>query len=385
MSARSAVRPPSKLVALTSLGLALGASGCGAGVQYLVGWSSRETAVRTEQRTVNVTTQPPGLSVTRRDAAGNVIELGVSPARDVHSVEIEETKEIGHTTWLWVGAIAELVSGGLLAAEASATTAEPVDTGTTPTDTITERQAGGGVLVLAGIVDLVLALMQDETVVERRVKTPVQQLTYGVAPEGRPAQSRTLKVPDELLAHFAFEGLAPAKAAQGEAVAATEAEATKARTVTSGGSAVVADRSWIIAVMDVEDVNAGEAKQAIDRGLVRNLGDQLRVFIAQHGLRTIDRSAQEKALREQIKAMKSESYKSCYADECQVELGKALAASHILRTRITRFGSRCVLNGELIDLKAEVTTAASSSQGTCEAEGFLVMGEDVAKNLVRTR
>lgn len=176
--------------------------------------------MRTEHRTVNVTTAPPGLAVTRRDAEGDAVELGLSPARDVHTVHV-----------------------------------------------------------------------------------------FGRA--GGPGARRE----------------------------------------------------------DVEDVNAQDGEQAIDRGLVKNLGDQLRVFIAQHGLRTIDRSAQDKALREQIKVMKSESYESCYADECQVELGKALAASPILRTRITRFGSRCVLNGELIDLKAEVTTAAASSQGACEAEG----------------
>ena len=59
------------------------------------------------------------------------------------------------------------------------------------------------------------------------------------------------------------------------------------------------------------------------------------------------------------------------------------AASHILRAQITRFGSLCVLNGELVDLRAEVATAAASSRGTCEEEGFLQMSEEVATILVK--
>ena len=56
----------------------------------------------------------------------------------------------------------------------------------------------------------------------------------------------------------------------------------------------------------------------------------------------------------------------------------ALAATHILRSKITRFGSKCVLNGELIDLRSEVAVAAASSRGDCVAEGFLNMSEEVA-------
>jgi hypothetical protein len=142
-------------------------------------------------------------------------------------------------------------------------------------------------------------------------------------------------------------------------------------------------KDWIIAVMEVEDLNAKSRRRRVDKGLVRNLGDQLRIFIAQAGVRTIDKSSQDRALFEQLSQLKKDSYKACYDDSCQIELGKALAASHILRSRITKFGKKCVLNGELIDLKAEVTVKAASAQGACEAEGFLTMCERVAQDLVR--
>ena len=54
-----------------------------------------------------------------------------------------------------------------------------------------------------------------------------------------------------------------------------------------------------------------------------------------------------------------------------------------MRSKITKFGSRCVLNGELIDLTREVTIKAASAQGVCQAEGFLEMSEMLARDLMK--
>ena len=140
---------------------------------------------------------------------------------------------------------------------------------------------------------------------------------------------------------------------------------------------------WVVAVMDVKTVTRGRG--ALDRDLMRNISDQLRIFVAQHGIKTVDRSAQDAAFKDHVAQMKADSYKGCYDDNCQIELGKALAASHILRSRITQFDKLCVLNGELIDLRAEVAVGAASSRGDCEEEGFLQMSEDIAKKLVAKR
>jgi hypothetical protein len=138
---------------------------------------------------------------------------------------------------------------------------------------------------------------------------------------------------------------------------------------------------WVIAVMEVE--NRAGPSDGVSRMLLQNIGDQLRIFIAEKGLRTIDRGQQETLIHHQIAEQKKESYQSCYDNSCQIELGKALAASHILRSQVARFGQSCVLNAELIDLKAEVTIAATSSRGSCEEEGFLAMSEKVASGLVQ--
>ena len=133
--------------------------------------------------------------------------------------------------------------------------------------------------------------------------------------------------------------------------------------------------------MEVEDVNAESKTKRMDPSLILNIGNQLRIFLVERGAKTIDKGAQDQALRDQVADLKKDSYKACYDDSCQVELGKALAASHILRTKITRFGEQCVLNGELIELKREVVVSASAARGTCKEEGFLAMIEQVAGNL----
>ena len=44
-----------------------------------------------------------------------------------------------------------------------------------------------------------------------------------------------------------------------------------------------------------------------------------------------------------IAAQKAESYRACYAESCQIEIGKELAASKSLATSIGRVGSRCLV------------------------------------------
>lgn len=152
-----------------------------------------------------------------------------------------------------------------------------------------------------------------------------------------------------------------------------EAEPVVASTTAPMPVAPATKQQWVVAVMNVESQT-----NRLDKQLLVNVGSQLRIAIATSGVRTVDRGA----LDEQIREMKGDSYGACYDDKCQIELGKALAASHILRTQVTRFGRVCVLNGELIELRAEVTVGAASSRGDCTDEGFLAMIDEVAKKLV---
>jgi hypothetical protein len=130
--------------------------------------------------------------------------------------------------------------------------------------------------------------------------------------------------------------------------------------------------------MDTQDLNANDATRAADPNLIRNLSDQLRIFMAERGARVVDRGQQKRALAE----LKVDSYKACFDESCQIPLGKALAASHILRTQVARFGGTCVLNGELLDLAKEITVTAASARADCSDEGFLDASQKLATKLL---
>ncbi len=352
-------------------------AGCGLLAQSLVGWSDEES--RRSQRTheVVVRSLPSGLPVHRRDATGNEVALGTTPFNDAVQYEVEEVVEVPNSTALWVATGLEMALGiaALVAGVASADTdLEDQNSGPAIGWLVT-----GSLLWVGGSVDMLAGIIQfmREPVVVRRNPVDPPSYVYVARPENGPAVSQVVMVPDQAVANLMVEGSLlepkitgappPPPPVAPLAVITTDSEAKK----------------WVLAVMEVEDANVDDPNLALNLGLIRNVGDQLRIFIAQQGVRTIDRGSQQKALETQIGQMKQESYQACYDDACQIELGKALAATHILRSKITRFGTTCVLNVELIDLRSEVTTKAASARGACEAEGFLSMAETVADNVLR--
>lgn len=382
---------------MAGIALSLSCSGCGMLLQTALGWHVQETNRKSEARVVKITSAPAGAQVARKGPDGREVAVGTTPLTDTHTFEFEETVEKPTTTGLWIGCAVEAAAGVALAAASPSSSTIDGNITTLDRNSSEDKFAiTGGLLLTGAISDLIAALIHgasSDDVIKRSTVGGSVDYYYTGRLGGFPEAAALVKVPDQAMAHLIFDASAigaERSAAPGAPREASPVDAGPSRdgrpsNATLPAGAAKADASWVIAVMNVEDINADVAERAIDRGLVRNLGDQIRVFVAQQGVRTVDRGAQDKALKDQISTLKSESYKSCYDDSCQIELGKALAASHILRTRITRFGSRCVLNGELIELRSEVTMAAASSQGNCEAEGFLRMGEDVARNLIGAR
>lgn len=387
------MRAPLALVAL----LVLPSYGCGALLQLAVGWDNEETINKKETRSVTVTSAPPGATVVRTGGGSGELTLGTTPLTDSHALEFQQVTESPSTWAIWTGCVVEFAVGiGLAVADgagSTTTSSDPFNDDFSASDSSSSTlQVVSGFMVLGAIGDLIIGIVQessDDKVVKSEVLAGKAEYQYTARLAGLPDATQRVNVPEMSTAHLVLDPkyvavgqTAPQNPAQTPVLAQLQPQA---QTPADHSKPAVASSSWVIAVMNVEDSNKDSRDRALDPGLVRNLGDQIRVFIAQRGVRTIDRSSQDRALKEQIDAAKSDSYKSCYDDSCQIELGKALAASHVLRTRIARFGKRCVLNGELIDLKAEVTMAAASSQGDCGEEGFLNMGEEVAKNLVRVQ
>jgi hypothetical protein len=376
--------------------------GCGLIFQTVVGWNSSEKVTKTENKSVEVTSVPPGAQVTRRDPSGQETQVGTAPLHDTLSYQVEETVESPSAWALVVGSLVDTAGSIALLAVGASSSNAALDPGALL------ALMAGSLGILVAIPELIVAAVHglgSPSVTGRKVVGGAAGYAYAGKLEGYPEAVALVKVPDQSRAQIVLDqatltqlaeqksksgggGKESSGGAQGVKTSGSTGGGSSTGGSSSGGSSSAgsgakADAAWVIAVMDVEDLNASSRDKAIDPSLVRNLGDQIRIFIAERGVRTIDRGTQDKAIKDQISSIKKESYNTCYDDSCQIELGKALAASHILRSRITRFGRRCVLNAELIDLRSEVTMAASSSQGDCEAEGFLTMSEAVATRLIR--
>lgn len=140
-----------------------------------------------------------------------------------------------------------------------------------------------------------------------------------------------------------------------------------------------AQRDWVVAVMDLETTGAAQLAAQMQRGFT----DQLRVFLGVRRIKVVDRGTQEQAMKEALAAEKLKSYSECVDESCQIPLGKALAASHILRSSLGRFGKTCTLNGELIDLRSEVTVAAATERAKgCDDDQLLDAAEKLVDGLI---
>ncbi len=369
----------------------LGTSGCGFLLQSVLGWSDEEVTPIEEQHRVRLDSIPTGATIGRKGPGGSYEELGVAPLEDNLTLTKERVKKEPQSLGL--------VLGGLLTLGGSAALTV-YGVGNVGSDDVGESAGGLGLVylgalgIITGIAELIVAPIWeaagggDQGI--RMVKKS-DEYTYTAKLNGQEAQKfvyvgsvARLTMPmngaEALINEAALTVKSPPPPPPPPAVVVAPPPPPPPTVVKSPPPPPRKSDSsqWVVAVMDVEDVNAGSRK-GLSKSLVRNLGDQLRIFVAQNGLRTVDRSSQERVFKDQLQRIKSDSYNACYDDSCQIELGKALAATHIRRSRITRFGSRCVLNAEMIDLRAEVTIKAASARGGCEAEGFLTMSEEVSK------
>lgn len=359
-------------------------SGCGILVQTIVGWNDVSTAKVTKTHEISIESTPPGAQVVRTSPEGARQTLGETPLTDEVRYDVNQTTTDPKAWGLLGTGLGEVAVGGILAAVGRNSRScvysdfymEEVCADSKRTIPLI---SSGSILLVFGAVDTIWGLIR----VFRRPRVTKTEVigeptyAYEVSKDGQ-MKVANLPVPKANAAKIDLTvGGAPAivKSEPPPPPPASPPPPSKDGPPAAGR---------VIAVMDVEDANAG-TDGAVGDALVRNLSDQIRVYVTQQGARTIDRSAQERAFRQQMLEVKNESYEDCYDDACQIELGKALAASHILRSKITKFGRRCVLNGELIDLAAEVTVKAASAQGACEAEGFLEMCEAVARDLMKRK
>ena len=76
-------------------------------------------------------------------------------------------------------------------------------------------------------------------------------------------------------------------------------------------------------------------------------------------------------LKKRLVAQKKRSYKQCYQQSCQIEIGKELAAQKSLATRVMKIGRQCVVTATLYDLKKATTERGATAKGKCSEGGIM--------------
>jgi hypothetical protein len=129
----------------------------------------------------------------------------------------------------------------------------------------------------------------------------------------------------------------------------------------------------VVAVFEIE--NRGSPLS--DDELIA-LTDYLGTKLGERGrFQIIPRQEIKKRLVQQKKA----SFKACYDQSCQIEVGRELAAQFTVSASISRVGSTCIVTSALFDLRKAATTTTASAKGPCTADDLLAAMDKIALKL----
>lgn len=128
----------------------------------------------------------------------------------------------------------------------------------------------------------------------------------------------------------------------------------------------------IVALFEMEDRGS-----KVDGEILANLIDYLAARLTEGGYQVVPLDQ----VRERIRSLKSESSKVCYDQNCQIELGRELAAQKTLATKILRIGKSCQVTAVMYDLKRAATETAATEEATCEVDPLLEAVKKIALKL----
>ena len=130
----------------------------------------------------------------------------------------------------------------------------------------------------------------------------------------------------------------------------------------------------IVAVFTIEDKGARLKKKLRER-----LSDYLAMTLAATGkYRVVPRDQLKKRLVQQ----KRRSYKKCFDQSCQIEIGKELAAQKSLSTVIMKLGSKCMVTSVLYNLRTAASEGGATAEGGCSEDAIVASIKTVVKKLV---
>ncbi|MBW1811816.1 MAG: DUF1566 domain-containing protein [Deltaproteobacteria bacterium] len=116
----------------------------------------------------------------------------------------------------------------------------------------------------------------------------------------------------------------------------------------------------IVAIFGVD-----AAKAKLSQDLLDQLPDYLATKLTESGKYQVIPREQ---VKNRLSAEKKKTYKKCYDQSCQIEIGKELAAEKTLSTKIMKLGSSCTVTLTLYDIRRATTESAASQHGGCKAD-----------------
>jgi len=87
-------------------------------------------------------------------------------------------------------------------------------------------------------------------------------------------------------------------------------------------------------------------------------------------------------IRKRLVDEKQASYKSCYDQSCQIEIGRELAAQYTVSSRISKVGSICIITAGIYDLHQAATENTATAKGSCKTDDLLVGIEQIVAKLL---
>jgi TPR repeat protein len=131
----------------------------------------------------------------------------------------------------------------------------------------------------------------------------------------------------------------------------------------------------VVAVFDIENRGTKLSADAIT-----SLSDFLATELAATGaFETVPRDE----IKRRLDVQKKDSYRACFAQSCQIELGQELAAQKSLSTQLMRLGKKCLVTTTLYDLRRAIAEHGATADGACDEDAVVALVKEVVQKLVR--
>jgi hypothetical protein len=137
--------------------------------------------------------------------------------------------------------------------------------------------------------------------------------------------------------------------------------------------AVAADQRPVVAVFDVQ-IQFFKLPQAKRDMLTNLLGQEL-------GIGGVYQVMPPGDVKRALVDQSAESYKECFDEKCQIQLGRQLPANKLVTTTVMKMGKMCRVAASLYDLKRQTTDLVAKEKCGCDAAVLAGAIEKVAAKL----